>query len=91
MKMKRSFVCLLLVLSLALLLVGCGSAADGVVGNSPAPIGVTPALPVPSAEVSMAPVPGETMRPRGDSAAGTNVDPGTSASPSPDSEMQRDR
>ena len=37
------------------------------------------------------PVPGETMRPRGDSAAGTNVDPGTSASPSPDSEMQRDR
>ena len=81
--MKRSFVCLLLILSLGLLLVGCGSAADGV--------GATPALPVPSAEVSMAPVPGETMRPRGDASAGTNVDPGTSASPSPDSEMQRDR
>ena len=89
--MKRSFVCLLLVLSLALLLVGCGRASDGVVGSSPAPVGVTPALPVPSAEVSMAPVPGETMRPRGDSAAGTNVDPGTSASPSPDSGMQKDR
>ena len=89
--MKRSFVCLLLVLSLALLLVGCGRASDGVVGSSHAPVGATPALPVPSAEVSMAPVPGETMRPRGDSAAGTNVDPGTSASPSPDSEMQRDR
>ena len=71
--MKKSFVCLLLVLTLGLLLVGCGSASDGVVGNSPAP------------------VPGETMRPRSDSAAGTNVDPGTSASPSPDSEMQRDR
>ena len=89
--MKKSLVCLLLVLTLGLLLVGCGSASDGVVGSSPAPIGATPALPVPSAEVSMAPVPGETMRPRGDSAAGTNVDPGTSASPSPDSEMQRDR
>ena len=89
--MKKSFVCLLLVLTLGLLLVGCGSASDGVVGNPPAPVRTTPALPVPSAEVSMAPVPGETMRPRSDSAAGTNVDPGTSASPSPDSEMQRDR
>ena len=55
--MKRSYVSLLLVLALSLLLAACGSVSDGTVGVSPAPIMATPALPVESAEVSMAPYP----------------------------------
>ena len=81
--MKRSFVCLLLVLTLSLLLAGCGSVSDGRVGTSPAPIVATPALPVPSAEVSMAPMPGETVKPRTDAAARQDAEPAASASPSP--------
>ena len=79
--MKKAFVCFVLILTLGLLLVGCGSMADGRVGSSPAPIGVTPALPIPSAEVSMAPVPGETARPRTDSGAGQNTAPAASTAP----------
>lgn len=85
--MKRSFVSLLLVLLLGLLLIGCAGPADGIVGTSPAPMTATPALPVPSAEVSMAPVPGETAKPRSESTAKPDVRPGTSASPSPAGSM----
>ena len=67
--MKRSYVSLLLVLALSLLLAACGSVSDGTVGVSPAPIMATPALPVESAEVSMAPVPGDTAKPRTDPTA----------------------
>lgn len=77
--MKRSYVFLLLVLALSLLLAACGSVSDGTVGVSPAPIMATPALPVESAEVSMAPVPGETAKPRADT--GTVRDAEPSATP----------
>ena len=86
--MKRSLVCLLLVLMLSLLLVGCGRMSDGTVGTSPAPIGATPALPVPSAEVSMAPAPGETGKPRTDPTAKPDAGPAASASPSPEGRGQ---
>ena len=81
--MKKAFVCFVLILTLGLLLVGCGRMAAGRVGSSPVPIGGTPALPIPSAEVSMAPIPGETERPRTDSGAGQNAAPAASTAPSP--------
>ena len=86
--MKRSIVSLLLVLLLSLLLVGCGSVPDGRVGVSPAPIAATPALPIPSAEVSMAPVPGETAKPGTDSVTKRDAEPAASASPSPTPEAK---
>ncbi|MBO5496294.1 MAG: hypothetical protein J5967_02740 [Oscillospiraceae bacterium] len=56
--MKRYFACLMAVLSLSLLLVGCGDRMDGgMVTSSPAAVSATPVIP--SMDVSLPPVPDE--------------------------------
>ena len=53
--MKRSFARLIAVLSLSLLLVGCGRMDGGMVTSSPAAVSATPVIP--SMDVSLTPTP----------------------------------
>lgn len=85
--MKKTLVCIALIFALSLTLAACGSVSDGTVGTSPAPVGATPALPRPSAEVSMAPIPGDTVKPRTDSDLKPDAAQ-ASASPAPTSERK---
>lgn len=69
--MKRSFACLMAVLSLSLLLVGCGGSMDGgTVTSSPAAVSATPVIP--SMDVSLTPTPDD----RTQGGTETNREPG---------------
>ena len=69
--MKRSIACLLAVLSLTLLLVGCGDRMDGgMVTSSPVAASATPVIP--SMDVSLTPIPDD----RTDGGTETTREPG---------------
>ncbi len=78
--MKRSFACLMAVLSLSLLLVGCGGRMDGgMVTSSPAAASATPVIP--SMDVSLTPTPDDRTQGRTETTREPGLTDGSTAAP----------
>ena len=78
--MKRSFACLVAVLSLSLLLVGCGGRMDGgMVTSSPAAVSATPVIP--SMDVSLTPTPDDRIHDGTETTREPGLTDGSTAAP----------
>ena len=77
--MKRSFARLIAVLSLSLLLVGCGRMDGGMVTSSPAAVSATPVIP--SMDVSLTPTPDDRIHDGTETAREPGLTDGSTAAP----------